>query len=278
MAKNYEDIIMKRAMDLFAEQAVGYFGESKKVIGPAPTELADIQILDRRMDYVFLMDDGTYSHFEFQTTDKKIMDLARFNLYDVLLYQETQKQVYTYVIYSGDIKDPLSEYQNGLSKYKVKTVCMADQDAEKILKNIENKLRAGQVLSDKEILDLIFIPIMGGELTQKDKINRAVAISQEYQMDRKEDVQGMMFAFAHKFLKGIELEDVKGAIMMTELGRMIKEEGIQEGMEKGVEKGKLDIARELLQEREFTKERIAQISKLPLERIEELEKELAALK
>lgn len=123
MAHNQEDIIMKRVMDIFAQQAVGYFGETKKVIGVGPTEIADIKIVERRMDYVFLMDDNTYTHFEFQTTNKGVTDLVRFNLYDSYLYDQEKKQVYTYVIYSGDIKKPLSGYQNGFSDYKVKTIC-----------------------------------------------------------------------------------------------------------------------------------------------------------
>lgn len=277
MARNQEDLIMKRAMTVFAEQAVAYFGEIKKVKGVAPTELVDLEILEKRMDYVFLMDDETYSHFEFQTTDKRLIDLARFNVYDAVLYNQTQKQVYTYVIYSGDITNPLSGYSNGFSDYKVKVICMADQDADKILTDIENKLEAGITLSDKEILDLIFIPIMGGTLTKEDKIVRALTISNNYSFEKKEDIQSMLYTFALKFLDSSQLGKVKEVIMMTDLGRMIKEEGIKEGVEKGIEKAKLDIARELLLEKVFTNERIAKISKLSLEKVEELEKELTAV-
>lgn len=77
MANNKEDIIMKNAMTIFAEQAVAYFGEKKKVKEVAQTEQVVLDIKDTRMDYVFLMEDDTYTHFEFQTTDKKDNDGTR---------------------------------------------------------------------------------------------------------------------------------------------------------------------------------------------------------
>lgn len=273
VAHNKEDIIMKHAMKIFAEQAVAYFGERKKVKEIAQTEQVILDIKDTRMDYVFLMEDDTYTHFEFQTTDKRITDLVRFNLYDVLLYQQTKKQVYTYVVYSGDIKTPLTSYNNGFSEYKVKAICMADKDAETILNDIECKLVEGKILSDKELLDLVFIPIMGGTLGKEDKIIRAFEISEDYPIDKKRDVQAMLCTFALKFLNTSELKQVKEVIRMTDLGRALMEEG----MEKGREEGKIDIVRELLKDGSFTKEQIEKVTKIPMEKIEELEKDLLAL-
>lgn len=269
MANNKEDIIMKRAMTVFAEQAVAYFGESKKVKEISQTEQVILDIKETRMDYVFLMEDDTYTHFEFQTTDKGIMDLVRFNLYDVLLYQQTKKQVYTYVIYSGDIINPLDGYNNGFSQYKVKAICMANKDAEEVLNDIENKLIEGKKLNDREILDLIFTPIMGGELTKENKIIRALKISKDYPINKKQDVQAILYTFALKFLRVNELEQVKEVIKMTELGRMLREDGIQEG--------KIDVIRELLKEGLLTKEQIARVTKLSIEKIEEIEADIVVL-
>lgn len=51
------------------------------------------------------MEDDTFIHFEFQTTDKGVIDLRRFRAYESLLSHQTGKDVVTYVIYSGNIKD-----------------------------------------------------------------------------------------------------------------------------------------------------------------------------
>lgn len=273
MASNKEDIIMKRAITIFAEEAVAYFGEPKKVKEIAQTEQVILDMKDMRMDYVFLMEDDTYTHFEFQSTDKGILDLVRFNLYDVLLYQQTKKQVYTYVIYSGDIKEPLTSYSNGFNEYRVRAICLAHRDAAIVLNDIENKLLENKVLTDQEQLDLIFTPLMGGELSKEAKIIKAIQLSKDYSMSKKADVQAMLYTFAHKFLKGKALENAKEVIKMTELGKMLHDEGVQEG----IEKGKEDMVKELLKEALLTKEQIAKVAKLPLEKIEAIEKHMAVL-
>lgn len=272
---------MKRAMTLFAEQAVAYFGEAKKVKEIAQTEQVILDMKDMRMDYVFLMEDDTYTHFEFQSTDKGIKDLVRFNLYDVLLYQQTSKPVYTYVVYSGDIKRPSTEYSNGFNTYQVKAICMADKDANDVLSDLEIKLAEGKQLTDRELLDLVFTPIMGGTMTKEDKIIKALNLSKTYPIMRKQDIQAMLYTFALKFLNSDGLSKVKEVIKMTELGRMLheegREEGIQEGIQEGVEKGKIDVAQELLKEGLLTKEQIARVTKLSLDKVKELEQNLITI-
>ena len=71
----YEDMIMKRAMDVFAEEGLKFFGIKKKVREVTPTEIIVLQAKNMFMDYTFLMEDDTYIHIEFQTTDKGIVDL-----------------------------------------------------------------------------------------------------------------------------------------------------------------------------------------------------------
>lgn len=82
---HYEDLIMKRAMDLFAEEGLKFFGIDKKVKELGPTELVVLEAKNMFMDYTFLMEDDTFIHFEFQTTNKGNLDLIRFRAYEALL-------------------------------------------------------------------------------------------------------------------------------------------------------------------------------------------------
>lgn len=150
-----------------------------------------------------------------------------------MLYQQTKKQVYTYVIYSGDIKEPLTSYSNGLNEYRVRAICLAHRDAAIVLNDIENKLLENKVLTDQEQLDLIFTPLMGGELSKEAKIIKAIQLSKDYSMSKKADVQAMLYTFAHKFLQGKALENAKEVIKMTELGKMLHDEGKNRGHRKG---------------------------------------------
>ena len=56
----------------------------------------------------------------------------------------------------------------------------------------------------------------------------------------------MLYAFADKFLSGKDLQKVKEEISMTELGRMLIEDGIEKGRKEGIEKGKSETLIKLL--------------------------------
>lgn len=57
-------------MDIFAEEGLQFFGIDKKVKGTGSTEIVALEAKNMFMDYTFLMEDDTYIHFEFQTTNK----------------------------------------------------------------------------------------------------------------------------------------------------------------------------------------------------------------
>lgn len=137
----YEDIIMKRAMDIFAEEGLRFFGIEKKVKEVSSTEIVVLQAKNMFMDYTFLMEDDTYIHIEFQTTDKGKVDLRRFKAYESLFELQTNKEIVTYVIYSGNIKNPIDSYTSGINTYNVKTISMANKDGDKIFDEIVNKIK-----------------------------------------------------------------------------------------------------------------------------------------
>lgn len=50
-------------------------------------------------------------------------------------------------------------------------------------------------------------------------------------------MQAILYAFAGKFLKTEELDQVKEEIKMTVLGEMLREDGIKEGIKRGERRG-----------------------------------------
>ena len=204
---NYEDLIMKRAMDVFAEDGLKFFGIDKKVKELGPTELVVLESKNLHMDYTFLMEDDTYIHFEFQTTNKNISDLRRFRAYEALLSHQTGKDVVTYVIYSSNIINVNDTLETGINKFKVNTISMASKNGDDVFKNVSDKISKGISLSKDDIISLSFSPIMGGQVSKLDRI---------------------LYAFANKFLSGKDLERVKEELKVTELGKSLIDEGKKE--------------------------------------------------
>ena len=242
MSKNnneikHEDLIMKKAMDVFAEEGLKFFGINQKVKDSSSTEIVVLEALNLHMDYTFLMEDDSYIHFEFQTTNKGKKDLRRFRAYEALLSLQKEKDVTTYVVYSNNIKKAISTLETGISKFNVKSIFMSEKNVDLIFEELEKKINNKEKLTKQELISLAFTPIMGGKLTKAEKIIKSIRIVKSSDSEYKYDIESMLYAFADKFLKGKDLQRVKEEISMTELGRMLIEDGIEKGRKEGIEKG-----------------------------------------
>ena len=255
-------------MDLFATEGLRFFGINKEVKELGTTELVVLESKNMFMDYTFLMEDDTYIHFEFQTTHKGIADLRRFRAYEALLSHQTGKDVVTYVVYSGDIINPTSYYETGINTYSVQSISMALKDGDEIFNRLIDKMESGYELTKQDIIELTFTPIMGGKLSKTDKILKAIHIVKDINKDYRYDVESILYAFANKFLEGKDLDRVKEELRVTELGRSLKQEGIEEGIEEGKRKKAIEIAKELLDV--LSVEMIAKKTGLTIEEVEEL--------
>ena len=262
----HEDLIMKKAMDVFAEEGLKFFGINQKVKDSSSTEIVVLEALNLHMDYTFLMEDDSYIHFEFQTTDKGKLDLRRFRVYEAVLSLQKDKDVITYVVYSGNIKSTKDTLETGINKYKVKSIFMSDKNGDLIVEELEKKAKNKESITKQELIALTFTPIMGGKLTKVEKIIKSIRIVKSSNNEYKYDIESMLYAFADKFLNGKDLERVKEEISMTELGRML----IEDGIEKGIEKGKADLLIKMLVKKfkNVPNEYREKIKKLPQDTIE----------
>ena len=87
---------------------------------------------------------------------------------------------------------------------------------------------------------------MGGKLTKAEKIIKSIRIVKSSDNEYKYDIESMLYAFADKFLKEKDLQRVKEEISMTELGRMLIEDGRTEGRIEGRTEGKIETLIKLL--------------------------------
>ncbi|MCC5439520.1 hypothetical protein [Clostridium botulinum] len=266
---NYEDLIMKRAMDLFAEEGLKFFGINKKVKELGPTELVVLETKNMFMDYTFLMEDDTFIHFEFQTTNKGKTDLRRFRAYEALLSHQTGKDVVTYVVYSGNIKNTVNTLETGISEFRVNSISMANKDGDKIYNDIVEKIRSGMDITKQDIISLTFTPIMGGNISTVDKILNAIEIVKDINKDYKHDVESILYAFANKFLNGKDLEKVKEELKMTELGKSL----IQEGKDEGKKEKTIEVVKKAIK-KGLDNETIKELTDLDIDEIELIRKVL----
>ncbi len=229
--------------ELFKDETLEYYELNlPKIISVKPTELPVINVSDRNMDFVFELEDNSLLHLEFQTTWKKA-DLLRFAQYDIALYQKERRKINTVVIYSGKYESAENELDMGSNKYKVLQVFMIKYDGIKRYKEIKGKIEKGEPLTDKDLMDLVFLPLMRNEKSEEEVTKEALELAIEIpDENKKEAVIGSLLGFSDNYVREEYLNKLKEVIRMTKIGASL----FEEGMEKGERKGKLEGERELI--------------------------------
>lgn len=231
-------------MKLFAKDGLEFFGIRTKVKEIGYTELIELKIEHLFMDFLFLMEDDTYRHFEFQTTDNPVQDARRFRAYEAIVSNETGKDVITYAVYSNKIHKKAMSFRFGLNRYRFHIINLSDRNADSMLEYLNRKTDAQIPLTKEDMLGLTFLPVMGGKQTYFEKINGAFKVTKKITQEYGRQVEAMLYAFATKFLDGDELRQIKEAIKMTRLGEMLVQDGYESGKEAGKREGRREGRRE----------------------------------
>ena len=242
----HEDAFMKMGFDYFRDTILKTLGINYEFLESSPTELVDLKIYSLYMDFTFLTTEGFYVHFEFQTTDDKVIaDLRRFRAYEALYSHNTGKNVITYVIYSGGIKNVQTRLNCGANIYQVIPIYLAEKDSDKVFKRLQEK---------------------------QNTIKEGILMAKQCKTTTSEKVTAMIYTLADKFLTGTELEEIKEAIRVTRLGEMLMEDGRKEGRKEGVENSHRKIVLNMLSKKQFSYEEIADLVDISVEEVKQIEK------
>ena len=235
-ANQIEDSAMKTMVRFFADEMLPYLGIQGKVKMVAPTEEIHMEIKRVYEDMNLIMEDGTWKHFEFQSTNGGVTDLKRFRVYEAITSQQNKVPVITYVLFSGKIKNPQYQFTEGINTYRVIPIVMQNKNADRIIKRLRKKQKKSRPITREELVSLVLTPLMQGKIPIKDRIKNAFQIIGEENCMKAEEtqkIQAVIYALAEKFLKNEEMDEIKGVINMTRLGQMLVNDGINQGMSQG---------------------------------------------
>ena len=157
--------------------------------------------------------------------------------YSLQKIKKREKKVLTYVIYSGGITDAQTELDCGFHTYRVQPIYLTDYDADKLFRKMQTKLDREEALDDEDLAGLALAPLMSGKRSRKEKIKEAILYAKQGDTETAEKTIAILYTLADKFLKGMELQEIKEVVAMTRLGQMIYDDGVEKGIEKGRQEG-----------------------------------------
>ena len=238
--------------ELFRDTNIEYFGinTTSKIKDMLDAELPLLTVDIKVADFLFSMEDESLLHYEFQSTFQS-EDLVRFSDYDALIYKKYKKKVQTVIIYSADVTKIDEILDMGSLVYTPMSIMLCKYDGNKIYEKLENKVRLGQELADRDMMDLLLLPLMKYNMPKKELALKSIELAKMIKDDVKRDTCiTSSFAFSLKYFTKEEIKEILeglrmvNAILGTGIDTLI--EVITEDIEQSVEKNKMEIAIKLL--------------------------------
>lgn len=239
-----------------------------------PTELVELDPKIYKTDMILELD-HLIVLTEFQSTIVKTPDEKRYRLYTALVdYAKRNNKPIMLIVISTAEKTKIKQYKiNKDCVFTIPIVSLKDFDGDKIINNIENKIKNNQKITRHEMLNLALAPFMSSKKPLNKQIEKTVKTLDEVRKSMKcssDFVFGIELLIVEKFIKN-ERQHKKLTNILRDTMKII-DEWRQEDYENGKKEEKINTAKNMLKEN-YTIKQIAKITQLNIESIKQIKAE-----
>lgn len=243
-----------------------------------PTELVELDPKIYKTDMILELD-HLIVLTEFQSTIVKTIDEKLYRLYTALVdYAKRNNKPIMLIVISTAEKTKIKEYKiNKDCVFTIPIVSLKDFDGDKIINNIENKIKNNQKITRHEMLNLALAPFMSSKKPLNKQIEKTVKTLDEVRKSMKcssDFVFGIELLIVEKFIKN-ERQHKKLTNILRDTMKIIDEwrqEDYENGKKEGKEEEKINTAKNMLKEN-YTIKQIAKITQLNIESIKQIKAE-----
>lgn len=239
-----------------------------------PTELVELDPKIYKTDMILELD-HLIVLTEFQSTIVKTPDEKRYRLYTALVdYAKRNNKPIMLIVISTAEKTKIKQYKiNKDCVFTIPIVSLKDFDGDKIINNIENKIKNNQKITRHEMLNLALAPFMSSKKPLDKQIEKTVKTLDEVRKSMKcssDFVFGIELLIVEKFIKN-ERQHKKLTNILRDTMKII-DEWRQEDYENGKKEEKINTAKNMLKEN-YSIKQIAKITQLNIESIKQIKTE-----
>jgi len=243
-----------------------------------PTELIELDPKIYKTDMILELD-HLIVLTEFQSTIVKTIDEKRYRLYTAIVdYAKRNNKPLILIVISTAEKTKIKQYKiNKDCVFTIPIVSLKDFDGDKIINNIENKIKNNQKITRHEMLNLALAPFMSSKKPLDKQIEKTVKTLDEVRKSMKcssDFVFGIELLIVEKFIKN-ERQHKKLTNILRDTMKIIDEwrqEDYENGKKEGKEEEKINTAKNMLKEN-YTIKQIATITQLNIESIKQIKAE-----
>ena len=279
--RHYNDYVFKSILQKRANGLLKFVKIPHRIDKFLISEYTNLGPSISRLDFVgetLHKDNALILIFECQTKLPTDEDIKRFFQYvtSIRVFKDSDVELYILCTEKPTYKKREFRIKEGCI-YTMHVISLKDFKAEEIFKNIEDKLKNNDKITDDDIASLQLIVYTDFNKSKLEILNKArkllERISQKlvFDINEKRAIIYLFDVLSTNMLNGDEHEQYveENRMLLNPVERYFKNQGIEEGIEKGIDKGKLETARNLLSEGDSI-EKIVKVTGLPKKEILDL--------
>ena len=299
IAYQNKDIVSK----LFGDQMKGKslsllgLGTELRVVDTKPTNIPIVQARELRMDNLFELEDGSVAILDYESDYEKanFTKYGRYILDVIDRYRREGKEpdIHMMVLYTADIEEAETDLERTACGIHVEASYLMGAPSEEWLEQVRKGIDENAV-TDEIVTRLVILPLTyKGKEAKQEAIKECVDLARRIpDKSRESFALAGILSFTDKVISDETRQYVKEVIGMTQVGKMLMDEGRREGRREGRQEGRVEgrqegrlegrqetarkTARNMLK-RGDSPEAIAEVLELPVETIKAWEQEARAV-
>lgn len=259
IAYQNKDIEFKLMSETYKEKSFEAYGlKLPKIKEVLPTNLPAVSANEMRLDNLFLLEDDTVAIVDYESEDKDSNRVKYVNYIGRIMqrYESQEKRIPNLrmiVIYTGDVETAKDKWEMPCLTLKMEQVFISSLPDAEIYQSIKKKLDNHETLSDKELMQLIILPLAKKGKEEKQRmIEQVVDLAKQIADENMQAfvITGILVS-SDKFIDRDYAKTVRRYLSMTKVFQILeeeKQEAINLAEREGKRKSQLQIAENLLKD------------------------------
>jgi hypothetical protein len=238
------DVIFKLEAESLATALPSHFGiPMPRIVRHFPTELPRLDVHLQQLDTVFLAEDESLLHCEYQS-GHRLDDLVRFSSQDIALFDAYRRNIRTVIFYGPAVQRRPAPLAMPALLYRPHMILMGRRSGTRALRRIRAALAQSGTLDEATRLDLVFLPLMRHRRPLDGIVEEAVHLATRLPGEQQVRVLGPLLGLAYHYTGEAIVNRLMRDLMATSTFRQYFETALEQGLAQGLQRGEVKGRRE----------------------------------
>ena len=219
-----KDVTSKLLAERLKEKSFSVYGiDVPKIVQVLPTNLPEIWANELKIDNLFLLEDGTLAIVDYESTYSE-ENKVKYIQYVARVLERYRSEgrlkvkMRMIVIYTADVTphEVSDIYDVGALRLEVQSAFLMGIDPEETMHRLQEKVVAGEKLTEEEIMQFIILPLTyKGNARKRDAVRETIKLARQIKGEVQTFVLTGISVFADKFMDESMKDEIGGLLKMT---------------------------------------------------------------